>query len=148
LPSILEAIRRREENIKRLEGELAQAGEASKPVVVDPTRIRQQLADLSTLLEGSAEHARPIFKKLDLDVRLCPREGERPDLHAVATANLAALTREIPLLRRSLVRAEQESLGATGGPIPTDRDGRDSLAENLPDAVGECCSNVWPLRFI
>jgi hypothetical protein len=105
--SILAAISRREDNVKRIERELAALSVKSEPVSVDSAWVQKQLSDLSTLLKGSAERTRPIFKKLNLQVRLYPVQpkGERPHLRAVATADLDALTGEIPLLRRSLARA-------------------------------------------
>ena len=106
--AVMQAISKREDNIKRLERELAAASTSSQPVSVDPAWVRQQLGDLSTLLKSSAERTRPILKKLNLQVRLVPvhPESGRPYLRAIATANLAAFTGEIPLLRRLLVRAE------------------------------------------
>lgn len=105
--SIVAAISKREDNVKRLERELAAASVKSQPIALDQAWLRQQLSDVSTLLKGSAERTRPLFQKLNLQVRLCPvlRKGERPYLRAIATANLGALTGEIPLLRRSLEEA-------------------------------------------
>jgi DNA invertase Pin-like site-specific DNA recombinase len=106
--SILAAISRREESVQRLERELAALNMKAEPVSVDAAWIQKELSNISTLLKGSAERTRPIFKKLNLQVRLYPiqPEGERPHLRVVATASLDALTGEIPLLRRSLEEAE------------------------------------------
>jgi hypothetical protein len=108
--SILAAISKREENVRRLERELATLNVKSQPVSVDPAWIGQQLTDLAALLKGSAERTRPILKKLNLQVRLYPvqPEGERPHLRAVATADLDVLAGEFPLLRRSLAKAAPE----------------------------------------
>ena len=74
------------------------------PCVLEPGKIRQELANLAGLLRESAERARPVFKKLQLQVTLFPiqPEGERSYLKAVATCTLDALTGELPIVRRSL----------------------------------------------
>ena len=79
--TVLIAIRTREASVRQLEGQLAALQPiAATRVAVEPARIRQELANLQDLLRGSAERARPVFKKLNLQVRLFPveRAGERP----------------------------------------------------------------------
>src|SRR4029453_848466 len=61
-PTILQAIRKREESIRTLEGELALALVPVSPFVLEPEKIRHELAHLAGLLSASAERARPVFK--------------------------------------------------------------------------------------
>jgi DNA invertase Pin-like site-specific DNA recombinase len=105
--TILEAVRKREANIQRLQQDLTALGRERRAIPVTPEWIRTQLKDLSALLTESGERARTAFRKLSLDIRLHPvrPEGERPHLRAVATGNLAALTGDFTLVDRSKVRA-------------------------------------------
>jgi DNA invertase Pin-like site-specific DNA recombinase len=105
--TIVQAIRTREERIRTLEGERARMLAPVPPVVLEPERVRQELANLAGLLRESVERARPVFRQLQLQVTLFPIEaaGERPHLKAVATCTLDALTTEFPIMRRSLERA-------------------------------------------
>jgi len=105
--AIVQAIRNREENLRRMEGELALTRVPVPRCVVEPDTIRKELAELAGLLRGSAERARPVFKKLHLQVTLFPihPDGERPYLKAIATCSLDALTGELPIVRRSLEEA-------------------------------------------
>jgi hypothetical protein len=101
--TILEAVRKREANIQRLQQDLTALGRERRAIPITPEWIRTQLKDLSSLLTESGERARTAFRKLSLDIRLHPvrPEGERPHLRAVATANLAALTGDFTLVDRS-----------------------------------------------
>ena len=98
--TVLSAIRTREEGVKRLEGQLAALQpEAASQVIVEPAKIRQELASLAGLLHESAEKARPVLKRLALQVRLFPVEprGGRPYFRAIATCSLDALTGDVSL---------------------------------------------------
>jgi hypothetical protein len=95
-------------------------------VAIEPARIHQELADLQDLLRGSAERARPVFKKLNLQVRLFPveRAGERPYLRAVATCQLDALTSDVNLYPHPSGRRKggpTDPGDGAAGPLPTVR---------------------------
>jgi site-specific DNA recombinase len=131
--TVLTAIRTREESIKRLDGQLGAMQPISAPrVAIEPARICQELANLQDLLGGSAERARPVFKKLNLQVRLFPveREGERPYWRAVATCQLDALTSDVNLYPHPSGRRKggpTDPGDGAAGPLPTVRRSRERV---------------------
>jgi hypothetical protein len=81
--TILEAIRKREANIQRLQADLTAVGRERRPISVTKEWITSQLSDLSSLLTESGEKARNAFRKFALDIVYIPSaEGERPHLRA------------------------------------------------------------------
>ena len=92
-PSLLEAMHRREEEVRRLRGELDALSEPlEQKLAVMPTWVRQQLEDTAGLLSETPERTKAEFKRLGLSFVLRPdTAGERPFLKAEGTTDFANL---------------------------------------------------------
>lgn len=92
--SLLEAMRRREADIARLQGELEALSEPlEQKLAVMPSWVRQQLEDTAGLLSEVPERTKAEFKRLGLLFVLHPAQaaGARPFLRAEGTTDFANL---------------------------------------------------------
>jgi len=93
-PALVEAIRAREGDVRRLEGELSGlADPVERKLAVIPTWVRQQLEDVAGLLSETPERTKAEFRRLGVSFRVSPvqNEGERPFLRAEGTTDLSVL---------------------------------------------------------
>jgi Tfp pilus assembly protein FimV len=100
--TILEAIRKREANIQRLQADLTAVGRERRPISVTKEWITSQLSDLSSLLTESGEKARNAFRKLALDIVYIPSapRGNAPTCEP-RHSSLQALAGDFTLVDRS-----------------------------------------------
>jgi hypothetical protein len=92
--SLLEAMHRREEEVRRLRGELdALSAPLEEKLTVIPTWVRQQLEDTACLLSDTPERTKAAFKRLGLSIVLRPVhiDGEKPFPRAKGTTDFANL---------------------------------------------------------
>lgn len=92
--TLLEAIRVREADVRRLTAELDAVSEPlESKLAVMPTWVRQQLEDVAGLLSEAPERTKAEFRRLGVGFVLHPvrEEGGRPFLRAEGTTELAQL---------------------------------------------------------
>jgi site-specific DNA recombinase len=92
--TLVAAVREREAEIARLDARLAELSDpVDQRLVVLPTWVRQQIADLVGLLNESPERAKAEFQRLNLAITLRVIRGEgRPFYRAEGRADLPWLT--------------------------------------------------------
>ena len=111
LPSLRSRIAERESEMHQIDADLGSL--ADRPTVnlqVFPTWVRQQLADLTGLLQDNPQRAKAELKRLNVRFTLCPiRDQGKPFLRAVGTGDLDALcgTTDLPSTTRSKAPNDQ-----------------------------------------
>ena len=114
-PSMLSAIRDREADLDRIDRELDLEPERlEEKLVVLPSWVQRQLADVAGLLQDEPERVRAHFRRIGLSFTVSPVVDEgRPFLRAVGTADVmkATFDREFdfPATGRSLPRSAPRS---------------------------------------
>jgi site-specific DNA recombinase len=91
--ALLDAIRTREAELRRLNGELSELEEPLRErLAVMPAWVRQQVADVASLLAEVPERAKREFQRLGVAFTVAPVLDEgRPFLRAVGQTDLAVL---------------------------------------------------------
>ena len=114
-PSMLSAIRDREADLDRIDRELDLEPERlEEKLVVLPSWVQRQLADVAGLFQDEPERVRAHFRRIGLSFTVSPVVDEgRPFLRAVGTADVmkATFDREFdfPATGRSLPRSAPRS---------------------------------------
>ena len=124
LRSLKSRIMEREAELQGIDEELASLDTDAAPVdlTVIPTWIRQQLEDLTSVLQDAPQRAKAEFRRLNVQFILTPVQNEgRPFLRAEGTGDLSPLCRVTNLPQSTRGRPPTPRPHAEPGDLPIRR---------------------------